>query len=468
MFRINKNDLRTFGLIRFLKRSLSTKIDYYKVLGVPKNASQKEIKNSYFKLAKKYHPDTNQGDENAAKKFQEVAIAYTVLSSQEKRQAYDEAFEGSYQSFQSFRRSSNQASFTSKYETFHSSINAEELFKKIFGTNLNDDHLKSMDREWIDYAATGKNYSYSTKTTVVNLSFREAAKGCEKIINAKTLTICEICMGVGSEPGRSIQLCPFCDGIGHEVVEGVDERYRVTCRFCQGKGHNVVHKCKNCLGFGKTLVERNLSIPVPAGIKDGEILKINVDPSDSDAYRGTVDKQSIFIQFKVEASDYFKVDGFDLHSSADISLPQAIFGGKILIDGLWSEEEITIEPGTDSHQTIKLAHKGLKDNERSSYGDHYVHLKILIPKKLSIEEDRLLREYASIETNTIGTINNIDQKTPKKERSATDSSIEDQERRDLENKNLSKSKLIIKEFLLRPIDDFWRISREILAKLFAK
>lgn len=128
------------------------------------------------------------------------------------------------------------------------------------------------------------------------------------------------------------------------------------------------------------MVERNLSIPVPAGIKDGEILKINVDPSDSDAYRGTVDKQSIFIQFKVEASDYFKVDGFDLHSSADISLPQAIFGGKILIDGLWSEEEITIEPGTDSHQTIKLAHKGLKDNERSSYGDHYVHLKILIPK----------------------------------------------------------------------------------------
>lgn len=173
----------------------SLKEDYYKVLGVPKNASQKEIKKAYIEMAKKYHPDINSGNQDASKKFQEIAVAYTVLSSKEKRRAYDDTFEGTNTSFESFRRSTS--SYQSPYETFHSSVNPEELFKKIFGTDFNPKkHSKNMNREWIDYSAT-EHGTEPTQTTIVRLSFREAAKGCEKIIEARTLCICEKCMGIG-------------------------------------------------------------------------------------------------------------------------------------------------------------------------------------------------------------------------------------------------------------------------------
>lgn len=188
-----------------------------------------------------------------------------------------------------------------------------------------------------------------------------------------------------SEPGRPLQLCPFCDGIGYEIIDGIDQRYSVTCRFCKGKGHNVVHKCQECLGYGRTLVERKIILPIPPGISDGEIFKINVNPSEGDSERGTTGTQEIYIKFHVESSDYFTVEGPDLHSFASISIPQAIFGGEIIIDGLWSDEKIKIEPGTDSHATVKLSNKGLKDSVKSSYGDHYVHLKINIPKYYRIK-----------------------------------------------------------------------------------
>lgn len=134
------------------------------------------------------------------------------------------------------------------------------------------------------------------------------------------------------------------------------------------------------MGYGKSLIKRKLVLPVPPGIVDGETVKVTVDPADDDHVYGTHEAQEIFITFRVEPSDYFNVDGFDLHSDATISIAQAVFGGKIKIDGLYQDEELKIKAGTDSHTVIELPNKGLKNTSSFGFGNHYVHLKIIAPK----------------------------------------------------------------------------------------
>lgn len=134
------------------------------------------------------------------------------------------------------------------------------------------------------------------------------------------------------------------------------------------------------MGYGKTLIERNVILPVPPGIVDGETVKVNIDPADDDRVLGTTETQQIFVTFRVDPSDYFTVEDSDLHSDATISVAQAIFGGKIKIDGLYGDEEVAIESGTDSHSIYKLANKGIKRTTGFGFGDHYVHINISIPK----------------------------------------------------------------------------------------
>lgn len=141
-----------------------------------------------------------------------------------------------------------------------------------------------------------------------------------------------------------------------------------------------MHKCTNCLGYGQVLVDRDVIIPVPEGIADGETVRIAIQPSIDDESIGTKNIQTVYIRFRVEPSDYFNVDGYDLHSNATISIPQAVLGASITIEGLYSPEKIAINTGTDSHTTIKLKGKGLKRTTGSGYGDHYVHVKIVVPK----------------------------------------------------------------------------------------
>lgn len=167
--------------------------DYYSILGVPRNASIKDIKKAYIDLAKKYHPDANPGNTTAAQKFQEIADAYSVLSSKEERAKYDSSqVDDQYaEGFDGVRRSSTNYS---QYETFHSSVDPEELFRKIFGTDFRNEFVNKGERGWIDYAGT--NFR-KTEDTIVRLTFKEAALGCEKVVRAKTLSVCEKCLGLG-------------------------------------------------------------------------------------------------------------------------------------------------------------------------------------------------------------------------------------------------------------------------------
>ena len=172
-----------------------SKRDYYEVLGVPKTADEETLKKAYRALAKKYHPDANPGNSAAAAMFAEVAEAYSVLSNKQQRAAYDghgaSQGSGSSQDFDPVRRS-----YTSPYETFHSSVDPEDLFRKIFGADFSaGDFAKKSKRVWVDYAET--DGTEKTESTILRLSFREAAVGCEKVVTAKTVTTCDKCMGLG-------------------------------------------------------------------------------------------------------------------------------------------------------------------------------------------------------------------------------------------------------------------------------
>lgn len=357
------------------------KKDYYEILGVSRNASIKDIKSAYINLAKKFHPDANPGNDEAAKKFQEIADAYAVLSNKQERSKYDASFSSqsnAHEPFEGVRRSTSY----STYESFHSSVDPEELFRKIFGSEFTREFMDKSQRKWVDYADSGSD---KTQETVVRLTFREAALGCEKVIDAQTLSTCDKCFGLGAEPGRPVKMCSFCEGVGYESFETVSGYVRTTCRFCLGKGHQVVHKCTYCLGYGRIVVDRKVVIPVPAGIVDGETVKLNIAPAPGDAEIGA-EGQTVFVIFRVEDSDYFTVDEYDLHSNVDISLSQALFGGRIKIDGMYGDEVIQIEPGSSSHTVIKLPKKGLKRSNSFGYGDHYVHVHINIPKYVPVCE----------------------------------------------------------------------------------
>ncbi|KAL1433152.1 hypothetical protein MTO96_002113 [Rhipicephalus appendiculatus] len=337
--------------------------DYYDVLGVPRNASQKDIKKAYYQLAKKYHPDTNKGDPEAQKKFQEVSEAYEVLSDEGKRQQYDNW--GSTSGF------------------------AEELFRKIFGDLGGRTGFSDFDFSESQFGFGG------AQEVILNLTFQQAARGVNKDVTVNVVDTCRRCQGTRSEPGTKLVRCPFCNGSGMETISTGPFVMRSTCRHCHGTRMHVQAPCIECHAKGTTVQRKTVTVPVPAGVEDGQTVRMQVG------------KKELFVTFKVARSDYFRRDGADIHTDAAITLSQAVLGGTVRVQGLYDDIMLKIPMGTSSHTKIRLANKGVKRLNSTGYGDHYVHLKIRIPQRLNEKQKALIQAYAELETDTPGTIDGL-------------------------------------------------------------
>ncbi|CAG2109937.1 unnamed protein product [Medioppia subpectinata] len=195
---------------------------------------------------------------------------------------------------------------------------------------------------------------------------------------------------IGVDPGRKGQTCPFCDGIGMETIHDQVVPIRTTCRVCKGSGVYIYYKCTNCAGIGQVLGRRRLLVPVPPAVQDMQTMRVDVEG------------QELFITFHVQSSAYFRRQGWDVHTDATISLSQAVLGGTAKVEGLYSDEHLVLKPGTDSHTVLKRDGKGLKRVDGYGYGDHYIHIKIEIPKKLSAKQRAIMHSYAELEDNTRG------------------------------------------------------------------
>jgi len=331
--------------IRNLHSSSALLKDYYRTLGIAKNASQKDVKKAYYQLAKKYHPDTNKSEPTAAKQFQEVSEAYEVLSDEGKRAEYDRY--GSAGNQDPFSQAGQQrGGFRQQGGSqwnYQSNVDPEELFRTIFG---------------------------------------------------------EFSRGFGQTRGsRGGFSNPFDDVFNFDFQGGQQSQCNIT--FMQAakgvtKEIEVVQMSGNLRS--PTLTKRKLTVPIPAGIADGQTLRL------------TLGNQEVFVTVRVEDSDYFTREGYDVHTSANISISQAILGGIIRIQGLYEDLNIRIPAGTDSHSEFTLSGRGLKHMEAyNTYGDHIVHMRIKLPVKLTAEQREILEDYARLEKDTPGTINGVDQ-----------------------------------------------------------
>lgn len=372
------------------------KKDYYDILGVPRNASAKDIKKSYYQLAKKYHPDTNKNDPNAQKKFQEVSEAYEVLSDDGKRKQYDawgttsDQFGAGAGAGPTGSSQYEQEGF-SQHWTYNSQIDPEEFFRKIFGDR------GFHESDFSDFAESRSGHA-AAREVHVQLSFEQAARGCTKDIYVNVVDTCKRCRGTRSEPGYPPMKCGICHGSGMETITTGPFVMRTTCRTCKGARVIIQHPCIECQAKGTVVQKKQISLSVPAGIENGQTIRM------------TVGNNEVFVTFSVGKSDYFRRDGADLHTDAQISIAQAVLGGTIRVAGLYETQTINIEPGTSSHTVIRLPGQGTKKINSYGHGDHYVHVKIAVPKRLDDKQKALLMAYAEIESGTPGAIHNVSYK----------------------------------------------------------
>ncbi|KAF7698252.1 dnaJ heat shock protein family (Hsp40) member A3a [Silurus meridionalis] len=357
--------------------SASKKQDFYDVLGVPRTASQKEIKKAYYQLAKKYHPDTNKDDPQAKEKFAQLAEAYEVLGDEMKRKQYDTYGTAGF-------GAAGAGAGQQQYWSSGASIDPEELFRKIFGEfsgargfgNLNG--IYDQPQEY-----------------VMELTFTQAAKGVNKELTVNIEAACQRCHGKGHEPGSEIQRCNHCNGTGMETVNKGPFVMGSTCRRCGGRGSVITSPCVACKGTGRSKQRRTVMVPVPAGIEDGQTVRMPVG------------NKEIFITFRVQKSPVFRRDGADIHSDVQISVAQAILGGTVRAQGLSETVNLSIPAGVQADQKIRLSGKGIPRVSGYGYGDHYIHIKIKVPKMLTDRQRALIMSYAEDEVGVEGTVNGV-------------------------------------------------------------
>lgn len=353
--------------------------DYYKILGVSKEVNKDEIKQAYRKLAHQYHPDKQGGDE---KKFKEINEAYQVLSNDEKRQQYDQfgsTFEG-FQGGQGFDFSGFQGQ----------GFNFEDLFSNQGGS------AEGWDFSDIFSAFTGGGRRRSTqkgKDIVVDMEIdlEEAFTGIEREISLKKLSVCKNCKGTGGEPGSGKKRCSECGGAGQvqqtrRTFFGVFSQVSV-CPKCNGKGEIPEKECRNCRGTGRLHDVENIKIDLPAGVADGQTIRISG--------KGEMPKKDgiagdLYIRVRIKPHKYFERKRDDIYYNAEIKFTQAVLGDKIEVPTLEGDVKLKIPVGTDSGVTFRLKGKGMPSINGYGRGDEYVRIRVKVPKKLSRKEEELI------------------------------------------------------------------------------
>ncbi len=345
------------------------KRDYYETLGVPKNASEEDIKKAYRKLAMKHHPDRNQGDSSkvAEEKFKEAKEAYEMLSDAQKRAAYDQYGHAGVDP-------NMRAGGGEGYGGF------ADAFGDIFGDMFGQRGRAAGGRQ----VYRGSDLSYAMEITL-----EEAARGKDAQIRIPSWDNCDVCHGSGAKPGTQVKTCTTCNGSGSVQMRQGFFSVQQTCPQCRGTGKVIPEPCHACHGQGKIKRQKTLEVKIPAGIDGGMRIRSagNGEPGTNGGPAG-----DLYIELRLKKHDIFERDGDDLHCSVPISIATASLGGEIDVPTLAGKAAIDIPEGTQTGKQFRLRGKGIK-GVRSSYpGDLYCHIMVETPVKLSEHQRKLLRE----------------------------------------------------------------------------
>ena len=353
---------------------MSTKRDYYETLGVPKNASDEEIKKAYRKMAMKHHPDRNQDDNAkvAEAKFKEAKEAYEMLSDIQKRAAYDQhGFAGVDPNM---RGGAGGEGFGGFAEAFG------DIFGDVFGGRQQGGRGQGGRQVY-----RGGDLSYAMEVTL-----EEAAAGKDAQIRIPSWDDCTTCHGSGAKPGTKVVSCTTCHGHGQVQMRQGFFSVQQTCPTCKGNGKLIPEPCSACMGVGKTKTNKTLEVKIPAGIDDNMRIRStgNGEPGTNGGPPG-----DLYIEIRLKKHDIFERDGDDLHCSVPISFTTAALGGEIDVPTLAGKAAIDIPDGTQAGKQFRLRGKGIK-GVRSSYpGDLYCHISIETPVKLTEHQRKLLKEF---------------------------------------------------------------------------
>ncbi|MFY9422602.1 MAG: molecular chaperone DnaJ [Bacilli bacterium] len=348
------------------------KRDYYEVLGVPRNASDEEIKKAYRSLAKKYHPDVSK-EENAAEKFKEVQEAYEVLSDPGKRQQYDRfGHNGPQMDFEGFN-----------FGGFGGFGGFEDILSQMFGG-------RSRASENARRPTRGRDLR-----TSLTISFEEAAFGTEKELSINKYETCSRCNGIGAESKNDISTCSRCYGSGRIIVDQTSIFGRIqtetTCPTCGGAGEIIKNKCGLCGGEGRVKRASKVKVRIPSGIEDGQGLKLS---GYGEAGRKGGMNGDLYINIRVRPHELFQRDGLDVYMEMPITFSQAALGASIIVPTLTGNVNLKIPSGTQTGTKFKLAGKGIRNSRTLETGDQYVIVNLVTPTKLSGEQKDLFRKLS--------------------------------------------------------------------------
>ena len=351
---------------------MATKRDFYEILGVPKNASDEDIKKSYRKLAMKHHPDRNQGDSGKAaeEKFKEAKEAYEMLSDPQKRSAYDQ--HGHAGVDPNMRGAGGEG-----YGGF------AEAFGDIFGD------MFGQQRGARPGAGGRQVFRGSDLSYAMEITLEEAARGKDAQIRIPSWDACEVCKGNGAKPGTQVKPCGTCSGSGSVQMRQGFFSVQQTCPTCRGTGKVIPEPCIACHGQGRVKKQKTLEVKIPAGIDGGMRIRStgNGEPGTNGGPAG-----DLYIEIRLKKHDIFERDGDDLHCSVPISMATAALGGEIDVPTLAGKAAIDIPEGTQTGKQFRLRGKGIKGVRASYPGDLYCHIAVETPVKLSEHQRRLLRE----------------------------------------------------------------------------
>ncbi len=364
---------------------MAEKRDYYEVLGVPKDADEEALKKAYRKLAKKYHPDMNPGDEAAAEKFKEASEAYAILSDPQKRQQYDQFGHAAFEQGGGFDASGFDFS-----DIFGGMGGMGDIFSDLFGGGRRQRNPNA--------PMQGANVR-----TRVSISFADAISGCTRNVEVVLKEECTNCHGTGAKPGTSPKICPKCRGTGQVTIRqqsffGMVQSTQ-PCPDCRGTGKIIEQKCPNCAGSGYTSSKKTIEVTIPAGIDDGQSIRIREkgEPGLNGGPRG-----DLLVEVRVASDPNFVRQDMDIFSNVEISFAQAALGGDMRIKTVDGDVIYTVRPGTQSGTRVRLKGKGVPSvRNKDVRGDHYITLSVRTPSRLSEEAKEALRRFDELTGNSL-------------------------------------------------------------------
>ena len=360
-----------------------SKRDYYEVLGVDRGADEAAIKKAYRQLAKKYHPDMNPGDKDAEMKFKEASEAYAVLSDPEKRRQYDQFGHAAFE-----QGGGGAGGFD------FNGADMGDIFGDIFGDLFGGGRTRR---------ANNGPMKGANLRAAVNITFEEAVFGCEKQLELNLKDECTTCHGTGAKPGTNPETCQKCGGKGQVVFTQQSlfgmVRNVQTCPDCNGTGKVIKDKCTACHGTGYTSSRKKIAVTIPAGIDDGQSIRIREkgEPGINGGPRG-----DLLVEVRVARHPIFQRQDMNIFSTAPISFAQAALGGQVRINTVDGDVLYDVKPGTQTDTKVRLKGKGVPSlRNKAVRGDHYVTLVVQVPAKLNDEAKEALRKFDAASGNSL-------------------------------------------------------------------